>query len=63
MKHDDEVFAEAKQRVEKFIQNHLREHECVYPSDAANELGLEYELVREIFSILEKEDKICRKGE
>lgn len=63
MKHDDEVFAEAKQRVEKFIQNHLREHECVYPSDAANELGLEYELVREIFSILEKEDKICGKGE
>lgn len=58
---DEKAFAKAKQRVEKFIQNHLRKHECVYPSDAANELGLDYELVRAVFAILEKEDKICGK--
>lgn len=52
---------EAKPLIEKFIRNHLKEHECVYPSDVADELGLDYELVREIFCILENEEKICKK--
>ncbi len=54
---------EAKPLVEEFIRNHLKEYECVYPSDVAEELGLEYELVMEIFDILEKEEKICKKCE
>jgi len=54
---------EAKPLVEEFIRNHLKEYECVYPSDVAEELGLEYELIMEIFDILEKEEKICKKCE
>jgi hypothetical protein len=53
----------AKLLIEDFIRNHLKENECVYPSDVADELGLDYELVREVFCILENEEKICKKGE
>lgn len=54
---------EAKPLVEKFIRKHLKKHECVYPSDVADNLGLEYGLVMELFDILEKEEKICKKCE
>ena len=54
---------EAKPLVEKFIRKHLKKHECVYPSDVADNLGLEYSLVMELFNILEKEEKICKKCE
>ena len=53
----------ARLLVEKFIRNYLKKNECVYPSDVADELGLDYELVREVFRILENEEKICKKGE
>jgi hypothetical protein len=32
---------EFKPLVEEFIQNDLKEHECVYPSEIAEELGLD----------------------
>ena len=54
---------QAKPLVEEFIRSYLMENECVYPSDVADELGLEYELVRQVFSLLEKEEKLCKKCE
>ena len=54
---------QAKPLVEKFIRDYLGENECVYPSDVADELGLDYELVKEVFCVLEGEEKICRKCE
>ncbi|MCK4884990.1 hypothetical protein KAS24_02860 [Candidatus Bathyarchaeota archaeon] len=53
----------AKPMVEEFIQSYLRENECVYPSDVADELGLEYDLVRQVFAVLEKEEKLCKQCE
>ena len=53
----------AKPMVEEFIQSYLRENECVYPSDVADELGLEYDLVRQVFAVLEKEEKLCKRCE
>jgi hypothetical protein len=49
---------QAKPLVEEFIRSHLMENECVYPSDVADGLGLDYELVRKVFSVLEKEEKL-----
>lgn len=60
---DEMTVEEAKPLVEKYIRKHLKEHSCVYPSDAADELNLDYELVRRIFLILEGEEKICKQGE
>jgi CRISPR/Cas system-associated protein Cas5 (RAMP superfamily) len=54
---------EAMPLVQKFAEDFLRTHECLYPSDVAEELGLDYGLVREIFAILEKEGKLKKKGE
>ena len=54
---------QAKPLVEEFIRSYLRENECVYPSDVADELGLDYELVMQVFAILEKEEKLCKKCE
>jgi len=53
---------EAKRRVEDFLKDYMKRHEKVYPSDVADELGLKYELVREIFDILEKEGKLEKKA-
>ena len=53
---------EAKRRVEDFLRDYMKRHENVYPSDVADELGLKYELVREIFDILEKEGKLEKKA-
>ncbi len=53
---------EAKRRIIQFLEDYMKKHECVYPSDVADALGLEYELVREIFDILEKEGKLERKA-
>lgn len=54
---------QAKPLVEEFIRNYLLKNECVYPSDVADELGLDYELVRQVFAVLEKEDKLCKQCE
>lgn len=54
---------EAKPLVENFLRDHLSEHDDVYPSDVADELGLKYELVREIFSLLEEQEKLRKKEE
>lgn len=53
----------ARPLVEKFIRSYLRENDCVYPSDVADGLGLEYDLVRKVFAALEKEEKICKQCE
>jgi predicted ArsR family transcriptional regulator len=53
----------AKPLVEEFIRRYLKENECVYPSDVADGLGLEYNLVRRVFAALEKEEKICKQCE
>lgn len=54
---------QAKPLVEEFIRNHLLKNDCVYPSDVADGLGLDYELVLRVFAVLEKEDKLCKKCE
>lgn len=59
----DMAFEEAKPLVEDFLKNYLKEHEDVYPSDVADGLGLKYELVKEIFDILENEEKLKKKVE
>jgi hypothetical protein len=51
---------QAKPLVEEFIRNHLLKNECVYPSDVADGIGLDYELVRQVFVVLEKEEKLCK---
>jgi hypothetical protein len=51
---------QARPLVEEFIRSHLLKNECVYPSDVAEGLELDYELVREVFAVLEKEDKLCK---
>jgi len=54
---------EAKPLVEKFLEEFLKTHEEVYPSDVADELELEYGLAKKIFDELEKEGKIKKKVE
>ena len=53
----------AKPLVEEFIRSYLLKNDCVYPSDVADGLGLDYELVRQVFALLEKGDKLCKKCE
>jgi predicted ArsR family transcriptional regulator len=57
-----EVVDEAKLRIETFLRKYLKTHKQVYPSDVADALGLDYELTREIFDILEKEGKLEKKA-
>lgn len=52
---------EARPLVEEFLRKYLEENKQVYPSDVAEELGLKYELVKEIFDILEKEDRLKKR--
>lgn len=52
---------QAKPLVEEFIRNHLQKNDCVYPSDVADALELDYELVQQVFAELEKEDKLCKR--
>ena len=54
---------QAKPLVEEFIRSYLMENDCVYPSDVADGLGFEYELVRQVFAVLEKEEKLCKQCE
>lgn len=51
-------FEEAKTMVEKFLQECFKKQETVYPSDVADELGLDYELVRNVIDLLIKEEKL-----
>ena len=57
------TIAKAKPLVESHLKDYLKEHKEVYPSDVADELNLDYDIVREVFCILEKEEKIKKKGE
>jgi len=52
----------AKPLIEAFLKDYMKTHEHVYPSDVADELGLKYELAREIFDVLEKEGKLEKKA-
>lgn len=52
------LFEEAKIKVENFLQECFKKQETVYPSDVADELGLDYELVRNIIDMLIKEEKL-----
>jgi len=56
-------FEKAKDMVENFLREHLKENESVYPSDVADELGLKYELVRKVFDMLIHEGKLKIKEE
>ena len=58
----EKTVEEAKPLVEAFLRDYMKTHEHVYPSDVADELGLKYELAREIFDILEKEGKLEKKA-
>jgi len=53
---------EARPIVEGFLRKHLEENKQVYPSDVADELGLKYGVVKEIFDILEREGRLKKKG-
>jgi hypothetical protein len=48
----------AKPLVEEFIWVYLKENECVYPRDVADELGLEYDL-GECLLFWRKKEEIC----
>jgi hypothetical protein len=54
---------EARPLVKDFVEEFLKSHEEVYPSDIADELELEYEVVKKIFDELEKEGKLKKKEE
>ena len=49
---------EARKTIEAFLKKYFTSKRQVYPSDVADALGLRYEIVREVFGILEKEGKI-----
>jgi len=49
---------EAIPQVEAYLRRYFRKKKTVYPSDVAHELGIEYEVVRETFERLSKEDKV-----
>jgi len=59
----DVPLGKARIAVEKFLKGYLEQHSQIYPSDVADELGLRYELVREVFDSLETEGKLKRRGE
>lgn len=54
----EKTLKEAKLFIETFLRDYLKTHKQVYPSDVADELGLDYEVTREVFDILEKERKL-----
>ncbi len=51
-------FEEAKSMVENFLKECFAKQETVYPSEVADELGIDYELVRNVMDRLIREDKL-----
>ena len=51
---------EAMPIVEEFVRKQLETSNEVYPSDVAEELGLDYNLVLQVFERLVKEEKLRR---
>jgi hypothetical protein len=49
---------EVKNLVEAYLKEQFEKGKQVYPSDAADALGLDYTVVREVFCELENEGKI-----
>jgi hypothetical protein len=60
---DDKVsIDEAKPLIQTFLKEYFKKCEKVYPSDVADELRIDYDTVREVFAILEREDKLRVSG-
>jgi hypothetical protein len=53
---------EAKPLIQTFLKEYFKKCEKVYPSDVADELGIDYETVKEVFTILEREGKLKVSG-
>jgi hypothetical protein len=53
---------EAKPLIQAYLQDYFKKREKVYPSDVAEELGIDYDTVKEVFTILEKEGKLKVSG-
>ena len=49
---------ETKVLIEAYLKKQFKKNKRVYPSDAADALGLRYETVRQVFGDLEREGKI-----
>jgi predicted ArsR family transcriptional regulator len=49
---------QTKVLVMSYLKEHFKKEHQVYPSDVADALGLQYEVVRQVFDELEKEGKI-----
>ena len=49
---------DTKDRIEEFIKSNYNGDDEVYPSDIADSLNLEYNLVLKIFELLKKEGKL-----
>ncbi len=45
-------------QIESFLKVHFKKRKTVYPSDVALSLGIDYEIVREAFERLVREDKV-----
>jgi predicted ArsR family transcriptional regulator len=54
----DVPLEETKVLVEAYLKKQFKKNKRVYPSDAADALGLRYETVRQVFGDLEREGKI-----
>jgi hypothetical protein len=49
---------EAKPLIQTFLKEYFKRCKKVYPSDVADELGVDYDTVREVFAMLEREGKL-----
>jgi ASC-1-like (ASCH) protein len=49
---------EAKSQIQDYLRDYFENNEKVYPSDVADALKIDYEVVREAFAIMEKEGKL-----
>ena len=49
---------ETKVLVETYLKKQFKKNKQVYPSDVADALGLNYEIIRQVFATLESEGKI-----
>ena len=45
-------------RIEEFLRKHFAKHDKVYPSEIADALGIDYEMVREIVARMIDEKKL-----
>jgi len=54
----DQSVETAIPQIESFLKMHFRKRRTVYPSDVARALGIDYEVVRESFERLSREEKV-----